>query len=39
MVVYISWLHSCVCGCDGDIICVGHDLNRALGGGKSEVYM
>ena len=30
MVVCISWLHSClcVCGCDGDVICVGHDLNR-----------
>ena len=28
MVVYISWLHSCLCGCDGDVICIGHDLNR-----------
>ena len=21
----------CVCGCDGDVICVGHDLNRCTG--------
>ena len=28
MVVYISWQHLCLCGCDGDISCVGHDLNR-----------
>ena len=29
MVVYIYWLHSClcVCRCDGDVICVRHDLN------------
>ena len=29
MVVCISLLHSClcVCRCDGDVICVGHDLN------------
>ena len=28
-VVCISWLHSClcVCRCDGEVICVGHDLN------------
>ena len=35
MVVYISWLHSCltacVCGCDGDVACVCHDLNRCTG--------
>ena len=33
MVVCISWLHSrlCVCGCDGDVVCVGHDLNRCTG--------
>ena len=33
MVVCISWLHSClcVCRCDGDVICVGHDLNRCSG--------
>ena len=28
MVVCISWLYSCLCvRCDGDVICVGHDLN------------
>ena len=29
MVVYIYWLRTraCVCGCDGDVIFVGHDLN------------
>ena len=27
-----------VCGCDCDVVCIGHDLNRCtLGGGKSEV--
>ena len=26
-----------VCVCDCDVVCVGHDLNGALGGGKSEV--
>ena len=33
MVVCISWLHSylCVCGCDCDVICLGHDLNRCTG--------
>ena len=31
MVVYISWLHLCLCGCDGDVICVCHDLNRCTG--------
>ena len=33
IVVCISWLHSClcICGCDGDVICVGHDLNRCTG--------
>ena len=32
MVVCIPWLHSCcVCRCDGDVICVGHDLNRCSG--------
>ena len=28
-----------MCGCDGDVICVDHDLNRALGGGMSAVLM
>ena len=33
MVVCISLLHSClcVCRCDGDVICIGHDLNRCTG--------
>ena len=32
MYACISWLHSaCVCRCDGDAICVGHDLNRCSG--------
>ena len=33
MVACISLLHSClcVCRCDGDVICVGHDLNRCSG--------
>ena len=33
MVVRISWLHSCMCVyiCDGDVICVDHDLNRCSG--------
>ena len=33
MVVCISWMHSylCVCGCDCDVVCVGHDLNRCTG--------
>ena len=26
-----------VCRCHGDVICVGHDLNRYFGGGKSAV--
>ena len=29
MVVCISWLH--LCGCDCDVICIGHDLNRCTG--------
>ena len=29
MVIYIYWLH--LCGCDGDVICIGHDLNRCTG--------
>ena len=31
MVVSNSWLHSCVSGCNGDVICVLHDLNRWSG--------
>ena len=31
-VVCISWLlRACVCRCDGDVICVDHDLNRCSG--------
>ena len=22
---------ACVCGCDGDVVCVSHDLNRCTG--------
>ena len=32
--VFIDFTRLCVCRCDGDVICVGHDLNRALGGGS-----
>ena len=28
---------ACVCRCDGDVICVHHDLNWCLGGGMSAV--
>ena len=28
-----------MCRSDGDVICVGHDLTGALGGGMSTVYM
>ena len=32
MVVYIfGCTRACVCGCDGDVICVDHDLNRCIG--------
>ena len=31
MVVYIGYSCACVCRCDGDVICVGHDLNRCYG--------
>ena len=26
--VFLRCTHACVCRCDDDIICVGHDLNR-----------
>ena len=30
--LYNFWLHpDCVCIYDGDVICVGHDLNRCSG--------
>ena len=35
--IVLGYNCACVCGCDGDVICVGHDLNRCTGGGKSEV--
>ena len=35
--VFFGCTRTYVCGCDCDVICVGHDLNGALGGGKSEV--
>ena len=35
----ICCTRACVCRCDGDVIYVGHDLNWALGGGMSSVYM
>ena len=25
---FLAALVSCVCRCDGDVICVGHDMNR-----------
>ena len=32
VVVFISWPHTYfVCTCDGDVICVGHDMNRWSG--------
>ena len=29
--IYFLAAHVLVCGCDGDAICVGHDLNRCTG--------
>ena len=29
--VFIGCTHACVCRCDDDVICVGHDLNRCSG--------
>ena len=26
--IFLGCTPACVCGCDGDVICVGHDLNR-----------
>ena len=26
--IVLGCTHACVCGCDVDVICVGHDLNR-----------
>ena len=29
--IFPDCTRACVCGCDGDVICVGHDLNRCTG--------
>ena len=29
--IFIGCTRVCVCGCDGDVSCVGHDLNRYSG--------
>ena len=29
--VFLGCKRTCVCRCDGDVICVGHDLNRCSG--------
>ena len=29
--VYLGCTRACVCRCNGDVICVGHDLNRCSG--------
>ena len=34
---FLAALSTCVCGCDCDVVCVGRDLIRSLGGGKSKV--
>ena len=26
--IFLGCTRACVCGCDGDVICIGHDLNR-----------
>ena len=31
VVCILGCIRSCVCGCDGDVICVGDDLNRCSG--------
>ena len=35
--VFMSCNRACVCGCDGDVISVGHDLNWHSGCSKSAV--
>ena len=37
MYVFLGCTRACVCRCDSDVIYIGHDLNRCLCGGKSEV--
>ena len=29
--VFHGYTRACVCGCDGDDVCIGHDLNRSTG--------
>ena len=29
--VFLGCTRSCVCRCDGDVICIGHGLNRCSG--------
>ena len=29
--VFLGCTRTCVCGCDCDVVCVGHDLNRCTG--------
>ena len=31
MYVFLGCTRACVCGCDGAVVCVGHDLNRCTG--------
>ena len=31
MYVFLGCTRTCVCGCDCDVICIGHDLNRCTG--------
>ena len=27
--LFSGYTRDCVCGCDGDVICIGHDLNQS----------
>ena len=29
--VFLGCTRTCVCGCDCDVVCIGHDLNRCTG--------
>ena len=29
--IFFGYTRACLCGCDGGVICVGHDLNRCTG--------
>ena len=35
--VFLGCTRACVCRCDGNVICIGHDLNRDLGSGMHAV--